>query len=459
MIFAPVADPARDQTEDCPAMSSAMSRSALPGHRPAFCHPGRRHVLGGLAAICAAPLSAAPSGPVIDVADADALLEAAQSATPGTTLRLAPGRYGAFKPRGAKGSAGQPITLVSADPASPARLGYMLMDECAHVVLDGLVFDYHFDAAHKMTFRPFTLRSCENVTLTGCLFDGDTMRSDPADTAYHGYGWALGLSLTSARGITLRDSEIRGFGRGLVVADCHDLTITGNDLHDMRLDGMNFARVSDMLLENNHIHDFRRAPEDKGHPDMIQFWTRRTTAPTERVTIRRNLLNSGLGPLTQSIFMRNEEVDTGAAGREMFYRDLLIEENVIINAHLHGITVGETLGLTIRNNTLIHNARSDGAADNPDLYTPRITVKERSEQVRILRNLAYLVPGPQLAAGWEIADNVPIQDRRMGLSTHYDKLFVNARGGNPQDLASFRYRQDGPLAGAGLGASWLDTAG
>ncbi|KAA8606392.1 hypothetical protein AL036_14625 [Salipiger aestuarii] len=453
MTAAPVVGPARDQTEDC----STMSRFPLSGPRHGGWHPGRRTVLGAFAALCAAPLCAAPSGPVIDVADRDSLLEAAQTAAPGTTLRLAPGFYTAFKPRGAKGTADRPITLISADPADPARLGYMLMDDCAHVVLDGLVFDYRFDPAHNMNFRPFTVRACEHVTLTGCLFDGDDMRSDQADPVYHGYGWALGLSLTSARGITLRDSELRGFGRGMVVEDCHDLTITGNELHSMRIDGMNFARVSDMRLENNHIHDFRRSPKDKGHPDMIQFWTRRTTAPTRRVAIRGNLLNSGLGPLTQSIFMRNEEVDTGAAGREMFYRDLLIEQNVIINAHLHGITVGETLGLTIRNNTLIHNARSDGAADNPDLYTPRITVKESSEQVRILRNLAYVVPEP--AAGWEIADNVPIQDRRMALSTYYDKLFVNARKGDPQDLAAFRYRQDGPLAGAGLGAGWLDVAG
>ncbi len=441
-----------------------MSRVPPPGPcgrgpRPGPC-PGRRAVLAGLAALGAAPLRAAtPSGPVIDVADDDALLDATLNAEPGTTLRLAPGRYGAFKPRGARGAAGQPITLISADPANPARLGYMLMHDCAHFVLDGLVFDYRYDPSHKMTFRPFTLRECDTVTVTNCLFDGDDMQSDPSDTVYHGYGWALGLSLTSARAITLRDSELRGFGRGLVVADCQDLTITGNDVHSMRIDGMNFARVSDLLVEDNHIHDFRRSPEDKGHPDMIQFWTRRTTAPTRRVTIRRNLLNSGVGPLTQSIFMRNEEVDTGNAGREMFYRDLLIEENVIINAHLHGITVGETLGLTIRNNTLIHNARSDGATDNPDLHTPRITVKESSEQVRILRNLAYLVPEPQPSGGWEIAGNVPIQDRRMGLSTHYDKLFVNASKGDPRDLGSFRYRQDGPLAGAGLGASWLDGAG
>ena len=56
---------------------------------------------------------------------------------------------------------------------------------------------------------------------------------------------------------------------------------------------------------------------------------------------------------TQSIFMRNEVVDQGLAGANMYYQNVLIENNIIYNAHTHGITVGETIGLTIDHNTAL----------------------------------------------------------------------------------------------------------
>lgn len=67
--------------------------------------------------------------------------------------------------------------------------------------------------------------------------------------------------------------------------------------------------------------------------------------PSVNIVIPGNILNSGAGVWNQSIFMRNEKVDTQDPGPEMFYRDIVIEENVILNAHQHGITVGETDGL------------------------------------------------------------------------------------------------------------------
>ena len=88
---------------------------------------------------------------------------------------------------------------------------------------------------------------------------------------------------------------------------------------------------------------------------MIQFWTNGTTSPSTNITISENFLDSGNGEWTQSIFMRNEAVDSQGAGTEMFYQNVLIENNVIYNAHTHGITVGEADGLIIRNNTILQN--------------------------------------------------------------------------------------------------------
>ncbi|WP_136443971.1 right-handed parallel beta-helix repeat-containing protein [Pacificoceanicola onchidii] len=394
---------------------------------------------------------------VVDVADEAALRAALGQAGPGTLIRLAPGSYPRLPIRALRGEPGAPIVLTSADPANPARIGRLRVRDCAHVSFEKLVFDYSFEPEHKYTFKAFSLVNTEGAVIADCRFEGDQAQGTgkPQD----GFGWAFCLGLTRCRETVVFRNLFHGFTTGLSCNDCRHLQILANRMHSMRVDGMNFAQVQDLRVEANHITEFLRSPEDRGHPDMIQFWTTRTKRPSARIVIRKNLLNSGNGPYSQSIFIRNEMVDTGKAGREMFYRDMLIEENLIINAHLHGITVGETVGLTIRNNTLIRNPRSDGPKKNPQLYTPTIRVKERCENVEVLRNIAPKVPKPRRAGGWDIRDNALIQDKRRGVSNHYDALFVNALNGDPHDISNFYYRAGGVLDGAGLGAGWLQPEG
>ena len=109
----------------------------------------------------------------------------------------------------------------------------------------------------------------------------------------------------------------------------------------MRSDGMNFAHVRTCLIEDNYLHDFA-VQGVRGSCRHDPVLDERGLRPSTDVIIRGNTLDVGDGDETQSIFMRNDMVDRGFAGEEMFYRNLLIEENVILNNHAHGITVGET---------------------------------------------------------------------------------------------------------------------
>ena len=95
---------------------------------------------------------------------------------------------------------------------------------------------------------------------------------------------------------------------------------------------------------------------------MIQVFTNGTDTPSTDLVIRGNILNSGDSKAaSQSIFMRNEVVDSQGAGRGMYYSNILIEDNVIYNAHANAIWVGYADGLSIRNNTILHNpASGDG---------------------------------------------------------------------------------------------------
>lgn len=395
------------------------------------------------------------AGEVVVAVGSPVLGQAIAVAAPGTTLLLAGGEYGALELTEAGGTAERPLVLRSADPADPARFSGMRLNKVHDLVLEGLVFDYRFSPGDQSHFRPFEIIRSRDVTIRAALFDGDVPRGVSA--ADDGYGYAFALGVRMSEGVTVERSEARGFMRGLVFSESRGVIVRGNDLHGLRSDGMDFAQVQNVLIEDNLIRDFAYSPISEDHPDMIQFWTSGTTAPSTDIVIRNNVLSAGTGWFTQSIFMRNELVDQGKAGDEMFYRNVTIAGNVIINAHVHGITVGETAGLTIANNTVIRGRAVRGAKDASRLWIPRINVAANSTDVSILRNVVPAIAKYEPRPDWVVENNFLIQDQRVSLPGFYDAVFVAARTGDQSVLASFRPVPGGPLDDTGLGAPRLNN--
>jgi parallel beta-helix repeat protein len=412
-------------------------------------------MLGGLAlllVVISRPLCAED----LSVTSPAELADALAGAGPGTVISLAPGDYGTLDLKRVEGTAEEPVVLRSADAEAQARLSSFDLRDVKHFVLEGLVFDYSFAAGDPPNLRPFQIVGCADVTVRNSVFDGDVAQG--VSDADDGFPTGFGLSLRDVETATIEGNEVRGFFRGMVISQTNDLQVLRNDLHGLRMDGMNFAQVERVVIAENHIHDFARVLESNDHADMIQFWTNGTTAPSTDITIRDNILNAGTGWYTQSIFMRNDQVDTGKAGPEMFYRNVTIQNNVVINAHLHGITLGETAGVTITNNTVIRNARAQGREDNPGLWTPQIRVAPASTGVVISHNVTSKVDGFEDQTDWTLDNNVFVQDRFPSQAGYYDAVFVAARGGDPTNLANFAYLPGGPLDGAKIGASQLDLA-
>lgn len=398
-------------------------------------------------------------GEVVIATTAD-LREALARANSGDVLVLAPGNYGApdLKTAANREAGGQPITIRSQDPANPAVLTGMKVKGAVGLVFDGLVFDYTFAPGDNGPDKkginwPFQVLGSTDIIIRNSLFDGDlATEGAPFDV---GFPTATGLVVRGTRGLTLENNTFTLWGRAMAIDSSARVEVLRNDIHSIRMDGMNLAAINGILIEGNHIHDFKRSLASKDHADMVQFWTAGTKNPSKGITIRGNLLDSGTGAYTQSIFMRNELVDQKKAGKEMFYSDVLIEQNVIINAHLHGITLGESIGLTIRNNTLIHNRASDGPENNPKLWVPRINVSGASEQVLITGNISDQPYTQRNRADWVMQGNLAVQDRNAGAPGYYDTVFMAARTGDPADISIYAYRPGGPADGATYGAAAL----
>ena len=234
-----------------------------------------------------------------------------------------------------------------------------------------------------------------------------------------------------------------------------DLKVTNNDVHSIRSDGFNFIEVNDVLIKGNYIHDFDANLASGDHADMIQFWTSGTDTPSTNIVIRGNVLDSGAGDWTQSIFMRNEVVDLGQAGKAMFYRNILIEDNLIYNGHAHGITVGETDGLTIRNNTVLQNKAS---VNNDSVYIPGIFSADASTNVSVIDNITSKL-SVHSTQNTVVENNLIVQRTDPNGANYVGNLFVNALADGSATPADLKALPGGLIEQMGVGSSLTRSPG
>jgi PKD repeat protein len=345
---------------------------------------------------------------IYSVSNSDELMNALASARGGDTIELAGGDYGKLNLWDGRQEFIKydvPVTITSIDPDNRASFSELAISGGSNITLDNLVFDYKFSSGDVGWFRPFNINNSENITIKNSSFIGDVAFGISEVT--DGLGYAYGLSVKDSSNIVIEGNEFETWSRGAVFSNVDGLIVQDNDVHDITSDGFDFASVRSVLIESNYLHDFRDHAESTAHRDFIQFWTSGTDKPSTDIIIRGNTLDIGEGSWTQSIFMRNEEVDTGRAGQEMFYKNILIEENVISNGHLHGITVGETEGLTIRNNSVLY-AEGEMHGLEGTVTVPRINIKSAATSVVIEGNITGSIGGYVGQTDWTVAGNAII---------------------------------------------------
>ena len=386
----------------------------------------------------------------IFVSSADELMTALTNATGGESILLAPGDYGDLSLYDAR----QPfvkfaseVTIRSADPDDPAVITSMRINGVENLTFDAIKFDYDADSGAPDLESPFVLKNSLNITIKNSTFDGDV--AEGLGAALDGYGTGHGLTVRDSSGILIESNEFYNFKRAGVFNGVDGLIVRNNDIHDIRSDGLDFANVDNALIEANYIHDFKKAPLSTDHMDMIQFWTNGTDDPSTNIIITQNILDSGGGSETHSIFMRNEMVDTFGAGLEMYYQNITIEDNVIYNAHTHGINVGETIGLTIQGNTILQNpdTGSDGLVN-----VPTISLSDASQDVVVANNI---LPRLSLTSSSEftVENNLVVQGTNPEGANYVGDLFVNALAGASATLADLKALPEGAIADLAVGST------
>ena len=392
--------------------------------------------------------TAAPA--TITVSTAAELLNALHNCKGGETILLKEGIYGQLNLSASNIPAfASQVIIASADATHPAVLNGVDANGVGNLKFSALTFDYHATAGAALSIAPFNFSNCTNITISGSKFDGDMAAG--LNSVDDGYGTGSGLRVASSSNVVVENNSFTDFYRGGLFLDVTNLTVSGNDISKISSDGLDFINVDNVSIKSNHIHDFVFDLASSSHADMIQFWTTGTTSPSTNIKITDNFLDAGAGNWTQSIFMSQDVVGQGLTGTSLNYQNVTISNNVIVNGHAHGITVGETNGLVIDNNTLIQQV---SAADGGSISIPKINIAAAATNVVITDNVVPATDGTLAhpSAGWIVSNNLIAQRDNLEAGNFVGNLYADALDRTHSTLSDYQAISGSFVQQAGAGA-------
>ncbi|WP_138935597.1 right-handed parallel beta-helix repeat-containing protein [Roseovarius arcticus] len=342
----------------------------------------------------------------------DELFSALNHARGGETFLLAAGNYGVLS---IKSNFRSPVTLRSADAKAMASFSEAYLDHASNITFDTIKFNYTYSPGASYHSSKFRVENSSDITFTASLFEGDT--ASGTGTAADGLGTGKGLVVKGSKNIDVVNSEFHSWWTGLTINTSSNIHVLGNNIHGIRSDGIKLGRIQTALVEKNYIHDFKGADSLSDHRDMIQI-QRSSGAGVNDLTIRDNIFDMASGDWTQTIWAGRDRAS--ANDPTNWHRNILIENNLIYNAHTHGISINLAEGLSVRRNSLIRVRRSN----TKNISIPKIRVSKDSRYVVIEQNVVGAIGGYEGQQNWVVLNNAIIQDTSPNSAGFYDRQFI-----------------------------------
>jgi parallel beta-helix repeat protein len=177
----------------------------------------------------------------------------------------------------------------------------------------------------------------------------------------------VGAFVRSSDHVTVANSEFGWLGSGIAHLDDTNLTISGNTIHDINVDGVVGAGSSNVVVSGNSFTSFH--PGEGDHPDAIQFFAD-GTLQSSNVLIADNVITRGSGDPIQGVFIENTnhiEI-TGNAMSGTMYNGISVSASsygLISNNYVQGWT-DMSSGIIVRGgsaNVSLVNDTSQGIAN------------------------------------------------------------------------------------------------
>ena len=342
----------------------------------------------------------------ITVTSAAELNQALSQASGGETILLAAGNYGKLVINNSQFASN--VTIKSADPNAMASFSETYVSNSSNVTFEEIKFDYTYASGDRDHHSPFQINYSSNITIDNSVFDGDLAS---------GTGIGRGLVVRGSTNVDVVNTEFHSWWKALSAAQSTNLDFIGNNIHTIRSDGISLGEVQNVLIENNYIHDFGGLAGSGDHRDMIQIQRASGTGSSD-ITIRNNVLDIGAGDYAQGIWAG---ADKGNISDPTHWNyNIVVENNVLYNAHANGIALHMTDGATIANNTVIAvpTQQTGGVA------IPKIILAVGSQNITITDNVAPAIVGYTGQSHFNVQNNVITQNTNSSAPGYYDTQFV-----------------------------------
>ena len=272
----------------------------------------------------------------------------------GDTLQLAAGNYGSLNLAHRNFAA---MTTIKGGTFASVAVG-----DCSNLTFDATTVNLKPTATSTINAVGMFFNGVHDVLVTNAKVTGGLAVNGVPQSALAGDATGNVIGLPTGKGIVfnysnncaISHSELSLFARAVTFAASNNITITGNDIHDVRSDGIEGSVGSGLVISGNHIHA-SHSWMVVDHPDKIHIWTEKTAMTG--VVITGNVLEQGDGGWSQSISLDDNLKGLG-------FKDVVIKGNIITAQGSAGIGVENTSG-TISDNVLTWSGKGDGYTDKP----------------------------------------------------------------------------------------------
>lgn len=207
-------------------------------------------------------------------------------------------------------------------------------------------------------------------SIVGVPEDHDKELPRPGDNIL-GWPTGRGVSFERCSEVSLADSRIEGFHKGIAFSRSSDIDVLRNSIRRVRT-SMIVGSITRARFRHNVLSDSR--PWKRGgkgdHADCMHFWTKPDWAAPEGIVVEENLMDQGEGEPLISVYFDDNRYGVG-------FKGVSVARNTILNGHGSGMRFESVEGEVLDNTFLqtsgtykdapsiedvVAKARSDGRA-------------------------------------------------------------------------------------------------
>lgn len=224
------------------------------------------------------------------------------------------------------------VTITSADPGKPAIIHDLELRYCQGLTFTKLEIEVTPTSTPAGAIGVF---NSKNINFDQLNVHG-SLNGNPADDTD-------GVRIKDSENVSVTNSEFQQLRIAIGHGDSNGVSVSGNFIHDIRMDGVRGGGSSNVTVSNNYFKDFYQNAGD--HADAIQFYPSKVKPVVQNITVEGNVILQGNGQEIQGIFMRAND---GA-----LFEGVKIAGNLVVGGNYNGIYVEGSKGLQVVDNSVV----------------------------------------------------------------------------------------------------------